>query len=65
MAVEDTLPLLWDEVIMTINLEIFCSVLAALFAYSLIKHVIGVVLGRLWGQPLVAASHPVGRKAAN
>ncbi|RMR16821.1 hypothetical protein ALP90_200029 [Pseudomonas amygdali pv. ulmi] len=50
---------------MTINLEIFCSVLAALFAYSLIKRVIGVVLGRLWGQPQVAASHPVGRKAAN
>lgn len=49
---------------MTINPEIFWSVLAALFVYSLSKHVIGVVLGRLWGkQPQAATSHQEGRKS--
>lgn len=49
---------------MTINPEIFYSVLAALFAYGLSKHVVGVVLGRLWGQPRAATNHLAGRKAA-
>lgn len=50
---------------MTINPEIFWSVLAALFAYGLSKHVIGVVVGLLWGkQPRAATNHQAGRKAA-
>lgn len=50
---------------MTINPEIFWSVLAALFAYGLSKHVLGVALGRLWSkQPQAATNHLAGRKAA-
>ena len=50
---------------MTINPEIFWSVLAALFAYGLSKHVVGIVLGYLWTkQPQAATNHQVGRKAA-
>ncbi|WP_178129921.1 hypothetical protein [Pseudomonas sp. MWU12-2323] len=48
---------------MTINPEIFWSVLAALFAYGLSNHVIGVVLGRITGQPRVATNHLSGGRA--
>lgn len=49
---------------MTINPEIFFSVLAALFAYGLSKHLLVVVLGHLWGkQPVAATNHQVGRSA--
>lgn len=48
---------------MTINPEIFWSVLAALFAYGISKHVIGVVFGQLWGkQPQAATNHQTARK---
>lgn len=51
------------EKFMTINPEIFWSVLAALFAYGLSNHVIGVVLGRITGQPRVATNHLSGGRA--
>ncbi|NWD57166.1 hypothetical protein HX878_20760 [Pseudomonas veronii] len=48
---------------MTINPEIFWSVLAALVAYGISKHVFGVAWGQLWGkQPQAATNHQAGRK---
>lgn len=50
---------------MTINPEIFLSVLAALSVYGLSKNVIALVLGRLWGKQVQGATNQVvGRKAA-
>lgn len=51
---------------MTINPEIFWSVLTALFAYGISKHVLGVVLGRLWTvQPKAAINPRTGRSGEN
>jgi hypothetical protein len=50
---------------MTINPEIFWSVLTALFAYGISKHLLGVVLGQLFGKQSVAATnHQTGRSSA-
>lgn len=51
---------------MTINPEIFCSVLAALFVYGMSKHVVGVAMGQLWGKrPQAAPSHLTGTEQSH
>lgn len=48
----------------TINPEIFWSVLAALVAYGVVKHLLGVALGQLLGKQSVAATNrPTGRSS--
>ncbi len=48
----------YDGKAMTINPEIFWSVLAALAAYGISKHVVVVGLGQIWGNP---KNHLTGR----
>lgn len=51
---------------MTINPEIFCSVLAALFVYGMSKHVVGVAMVQLWGKrPQAAPSHLTGTEQSH